>query len=171
MVQPPASPPRAPARSDADCRFDEAVACLESCSPACFQPAQLFPLFPAYTEAWLAEAPPPRAYWDLHPPLASLEALVERRTSHEQAGPSGRAESGGSAQGRRPYANGVHGEAAGAPAAAAAAGAPATNSSSNSSGNSVRERKAAVELKRQRLEREARQSLVHYLFRVRRVLL
>ena len=36
----------------AECRFEEAVECLERCSPAAFQPSQLFPLFPTYTAPW-----------------------------------------------------------------------------------------------------------------------
>lgn len=51
LARPP-GPPLCPA----ECRFAEAVRCLEQCSPATLQPSQLFPLFPAYTSRWAQQA-------------------------------------------------------------------------------------------------------------------
>ena len=51
---PPARPPARPPA--AECRFEEALGCLEAVSPATFQPSQLFPLFPAYAAPWAQQA-------------------------------------------------------------------------------------------------------------------
>lgn len=40
----------------AECRFEEALRCLDAVSPSTFQPAQLFPLFPSYTAPWAQQA-------------------------------------------------------------------------------------------------------------------
>ena len=44
--------PHTPSLRHAECRFEEATAWLERCSPSTFQPSQLFLLFPTYTAAW-----------------------------------------------------------------------------------------------------------------------
>lgn len=62
----------------AECRFEEAAGCLDQCSPATFQPTQLFPLFPSYTAPWAREVPSHQRYWGLHAPLPSLEELISR---------------------------------------------------------------------------------------------
>ncbi|PRW44437.1 transforming growth factor-beta receptor-associated 1 isoform X1 [Chlorella sorokiniana] len=62
-----------------ECRFEEAVGCLERCSTVTFQPAQLFPLFPSYTAPWAQQVPTHQRYWGLHAPLPSLEALISRK--------------------------------------------------------------------------------------------
>ncbi|KAL4433059.1 hypothetical protein ABPG77_006486 [Micractinium sp. CCAP 211/92] len=69
-----------------ECRFAEAVRCLEQCSPDTFQPSQLFPLFPTYTARWAQQAPTHQQFWRLHAPLPSLETLITRKLSrgHQQ---------------------------------------------------------------------------------------
>ena len=47
----------------AECQFEEALVCLEQCSPATFQPSQLFPLFPTYTAAWAQQVRSSRVCW------------------------------------------------------------------------------------------------------------
>ncbi|KAL4428207.1 hypothetical protein ABPG75_002296 [Micractinium tetrahymenae] len=103
-----------------ECRFEEAVRCLEQCSPSTFQPAQLFPLFPAYTARWAQQVPTHQQYWGLHAPLPSLEALISRKLRSGQ-----RQQEGGSSSGAQsPFASSR------AHSGAAAGGAGSSRSSS-----------------------------------------
>ena len=56
-------------------RFLEAFDVLSRCSYTSWQPAELFPLWPAETAAWADRCPRPRR-WGLHPPLLELRALA-----------------------------------------------------------------------------------------------
>ncbi|CAD7698296.1 unnamed protein product [Ostreobium quekettii] len=72
-----------------DFRWREAIECLEHCSIEVFQPCELFPLFPAWTEKW-AEQVPLKDYWGLHGGLITLEKMVGvgRRYSYGGESPS-----------------------------------------------------------------------------------
>ena len=63
-------------------RFPEAFDVLRRCSYTSWQPAELFPLWPAETAAWADRCPRPRR-WGLHPPLSELRALAEAGTADE----------------------------------------------------------------------------------------
>jgi hypothetical protein len=64
----------------AECRFEEALGCLEQCSPATFQPSQLFPLFPSYTAAWAQQVSSSRVCFLLGAYLAGrVTSLLSRR--------------------------------------------------------------------------------------------
>lgn len=58
---------------------------LLQCSPRPFQPAELFPLFPAAAAPWLASVPE-KLYWGLHSaPLPPLPELISRARSRPVA--------------------------------------------------------------------------------------
>jgi Vacuolar sorting protein 39 domain 2 len=57
-------------------RFLEALVALEHCSPTAFQPAELFPLFPQYTEPWETHLSP--LHWSLSGPLEALEKMINK---------------------------------------------------------------------------------------------
>lgn len=157
----PATPPPA-----AECRFEEAASCLDSCSPATFQPTQLFPLFPAYTSAWASEVPlqQQQQYWGLHASLASLDALIDRHLG----GSSGSIEGGEAhAAGGSPPAGGQQQQRDSSAAAAAdeeGGGRPPQNGGQQppAAGEQLEER--------QRLQRRAWEAIAQYLFRVRLLL-
>jgi hypothetical protein len=67
----------------AELRFREAFEVLGRCGPKDWQPAELFPLWPAETAAWADRVPRPRR-WALHPPLSDLHALAAARTGDER---------------------------------------------------------------------------------------
>lgn len=61
------------------------MAAAERCSPAAFQPAELFPLFPEHARPW--EPHPEPLHWSLAPPLEAIEELVVRAPDGGGAGP------------------------------------------------------------------------------------
>ena len=93
----PVPEPLPPPCHCADCRFEEAAALLERCGPDAFQPVQLLQLFPADMAPWLGLVPPyKQPYWALHPPLAALEVLVDRRLAILRGGGSSNSRRGSS---------------------------------------------------------------------------
>jgi len=57
-------------------RFLEALVALEHCSPAAFQPAELFPLFPQYTKEWEPHHSP--LHWGMSGPVEALEKMIRK---------------------------------------------------------------------------------------------
>ena len=70
----------------AELRFREAVDALLRCSTTTFQPGELFPLFPQYTQPWAARKLHARAHWGICPPLTDLHTLIERLEQSESDG-------------------------------------------------------------------------------------
>ncbi|GAB4818896.1 hypothetical protein N2152v2_005942 [Parachlorella kessleri] len=156
-----------------DCLFELAGEALERCSPAVFQPAQLFPLFPHHTQGWLGQAPPQQRYWGLAPPLQSLDALIARRLAATSAAPSpaGSLASSRSSSLRSPVTS---------PSPAASLSLKGWANGSQQQHQQQQHRKATYSQleggseeggqhgqQGEQLRQAAWESLVHYLFRVR----